>query len=106
MIAKALQPNAESRYRSGRELLERPIGLLDVGGYFDSHETWGIQSVFIILGKQEAGFDGFSELWFESEEDLVASLKSPEGVTLLADLPNFTASIEPVISVETQMLWP
>jgi uncharacterized protein (TIGR02118 family) len=52
------------------------------------------------------GFDGFSELWFESEEDLVASLKSPEGVTLLADLPNFTASIEPIISVETQVVWP
>jgi uncharacterized protein (TIGR02118 family) len=52
------------------------------------------------------GFDGFSELWFDSEEDLVASFKSPEGVTLLADLPNFTASIEPIISVETQVLWP
>jgi len=52
------------------------------------------------------GFDGFSELWFDSEEDLAASLKSPEGVTLLADLPNFTSSIEPILSVETQMLWP
>lgn len=52
------------------------------------------------------GFDGFSELWFESEADLVASFKSPEGVILLADLPNFAGSIEPIISVETQVVWP
>jgi len=32
---------------------------------------------------------GFSELWLDSEEDLVAALQSPAGKTLLADLPNF-----------------
>ncbi len=52
------------------------------------------------------GYDGFSELWFDSEEDLVAALSSPEGKTLLADLPNFAGDIDPIISVETQILWP
>ncbi len=52
------------------------------------------------------GYDGFSELWFDSEEALVAGLNSPEGKTLLADLPNFAGDIDPIISVETQILWP
>ena len=51
-------------------------------------------------------YDGFSELWFDSEETLVASFNSPEGKTLLADLPNFAGDIDPIISVETQILWP
>jgi uncharacterized protein (TIGR02118 family) len=52
------------------------------------------------------GYDGFSELWFDSEEDLVAAFNSPEGKTLLADLPNFAGDIDPIIAVETQVLWP
>lgn len=52
------------------------------------------------------GYDGFSELWFDSEQDLVAAFASPEGKTLLADLPNFAGDIDPIISVETQILWP
>ena len=51
-------------------------------------------------------YDGFSELWFDSEEALVAAFASPEGKTLLADLPNFAGDIDPIISVETQILWP
>ena len=51
-------------------------------------------------------YDGFSELWFDSEEALVASLNSAEGKTLLADLPNFAGQIEPIISVETPVVWP
>lgn len=51
-------------------------------------------------------YDGFSELWFDSEEDLKAAFASPEGVTLLADLPNFAGDIDPIISVETQIVWP
>ena len=51
-------------------------------------------------------YDGFSELWFDSEEALIASFNSPEGKTLLADLPNFAGDIDPIISVETQILWP
>jgi uncharacterized protein (TIGR02118 family) len=51
-------------------------------------------------------YDGFSELWFDSEEALVASLNSPEGKTLLADLPNFAKDISPIISVEHQIVWP
>lgn len=51
-------------------------------------------------------YDGFSELWFDSEADLEAAFESSEGKTLLADLPNFTAQIDPIISVETQILWP
>lgn len=52
------------------------------------------------------GYDGFSELWFDSEDDLKAAFASPEGVTLLADLPNFAGDIDPIISVETQVVWP
>lgn len=52
------------------------------------------------------GYDGFSELWFDSEDDLNAAFASPEGKVLLADLPNFTSKIDPLISVETQMVWP
>ena len=51
-------------------------------------------------------YDGFSELWFDSEEALIAAFNSPQGKTLLADLPNFAGDIDPIISVETQMLWP
>ena len=50
------------------------------------------------------GYDGFSELWFDSEEDLVAALNSPEGKTLLADLPNFAGDVDPIIAVETPIL--
>lgn len=49
-------------------------------------------------------YDGFSELWFDDEASLVASLASPEGKTLLADLPNFAGTIEPIVSVETQYI--
>ena len=52
------------------------------------------------------GYDGFSELWFDSEDALHAAFASPEGKTLLADLPNFAGDIDPIIAVETQMLWP
>ena len=51
-------------------------------------------------------YDGFSELWFDSEDALVAALQGPEGRTLLADLPNFAKDVSPIISVETQILWP
>ena len=51
-------------------------------------------------------YDGFSELWFDSEESLVAALQGPEGRTLLADLPNFAKDVSPIISVETQIIWP
>ena len=52
------------------------------------------------------GYDGFSELWFDSEEDLNASLAGPEGKTLLADLPNLTdpSDMNPIIAVEYRML--
>lgn len=42
-------------------------------------------------------WDGFSELWFDSEADLEAALSSPEGRTLLADLPNFAGNIQPLV---------
>ena len=52
------------------------------------------------------GYDGFSELWFDSEEDLIAALESPAGKTLLADLPNLTdpSDMNPIIAVEHRML--
>jgi uncharacterized protein (TIGR02118 family) len=45
-------------------------------------------------------------LWFDSEADLTRALASPEGQTLLADLPNFAKDVSPIISVEHQMFWP
>lgn len=53
-----------------------------------------------------AGYDGFSELWFESKEAHDASLSSPEGKTLLADLPNFTSTICGVVAYEERFIWP
>lgn len=53
----------------------------------------------------EFGYDGFSELWFESEEAMLASLGSVAGTTLLADLPNFTERIYPIISHEFHQIW-
>ena len=49
-------------------------------------------------------YDGFSELWFDSEDALLASFASPEGQTLLADLPNFAGDIFPIVAVEHLML--
>jgi hypothetical protein len=37
---------------------------------------------------------------------MIASLESPEGKTLLADLPNFVKDIKPIVTVETQIIWP
>lgn len=51
-------------------------------------------------------YDGFSELWFDSEEALTTALQGPEGKTLLADLPNFAKDVSPIISVEHQIVWP
>ena len=51
-----------------------------------------------------AAYDGFSELWFDSEEALNAALKSPEGVTLMADLPNFVEKIEGLVVEDHLML--
>ena len=49
-------------------------------------------------------YDGFSELWFDDEEALIAALNSPEGKTLLADLPNFAGDVFPIVAVEHLML--
>jgi uncharacterized protein (TIGR02118 family) len=51
-------------------------------------------------------YDGFSELWFDSEEAYDAAIASAEGRTLLADLPNFVDQIDPVLVEERPMLWP
>jgi uncharacterized protein (TIGR02118 family) len=53
---------------------------------------------------EKLGFDGFSELWFDSKEALDAALQSPEGKTLLADLPNFVEHIQPILVEEYPML--
>ena len=53
----------------------------------------------------EFGYDGFSELWFESEEAMRASLASADGTILLADLPNFTERIYPIVSHEYHQIW-
>ena len=37
----------------------------------------------------DCAYDGFSELWFDSEADLQAALASSAGQAMLADVPNF-----------------
>lgn len=63
-------------------------------------------SVNLVAREQIEGFgyEGFSELWFDSLDALKASLASPEGKTLLADLPNFTDSIHPLVVEDYLML--
>lgn len=59
----------------------------------------------IVAGDREKfGYDGFSELWFASKEALDAAMQSPEGKTLLADLPNFVEKIQPILVEEYPML--
>ena len=52
------------------------------------------------------GYDGFSELWFDSEADCEAAFKSPAGVTLLADLQNYVEGVDAVFVEEHQIVWP
>ncbi len=52
------------------------------------------------------GYDGFSELWFDSQADCEAAFNSPEGVTLLADLKNYVEGVDPVFVEEHQIVWP
>ena len=52
------------------------------------------------------GYDGFSELWFDSQADCEAAFRSPEGVTLLADLNNYVERVDPVFIEEHQIIWP
>ena len=40
------------------------------------------------------------------EQSLWAALESSERRTLLADLPNFAGNIEPIVAVETPVVWP
>ena len=54
----------------------------------------------------EFGYDGFSELWFDSVADHDAAFACPLGVELLADVKNFAQSVSPVIVEERRMLWP
>lgn len=65
-------------------------------------------SINLVQRDRSPGFnyDGFSELWFDSIEAYDAAMASPEGRTLLADLPNFVEHIDPVLVEERQMLWP
>lgn len=57
-------------------------------------------------GFPEAGWDGFSELWFDTVEDYDAAFASKEGQVLLADAPNFAKSLYGVIVRETRHIWP
>lgn len=51
-------------------------------------------------------YDGFSELWFENKEAHDAAFASPEGVELLADIPNFVSELNGVIVTEERYIWP
>ena len=52
------------------------------------------------------GYDGFSELWFDSQTDFEAAFSSPEGVILLADLKNYVEGVDPIFIDEHQIVWP
>jgi uncharacterized protein (TIGR02118 family) len=51
-------------------------------------------------------YDGFSELWFDSREAHDAAFSSPEGVELLADIPNFVGKLSGVMVTEERFIWP
>lgn len=51
-------------------------------------------------------YDGFSELWFDDVAAHDAAFASPEGVELLADIPNFVKELDGVMVVESQYIWP
>lgn len=51
-------------------------------------------------------FDGFSELWFENRESWNAMLASPEGRTLMGDLPNFSQVTNGILATEMRVIWP
>jgi uncharacterized protein (TIGR02118 family) len=53
-----------------------------------------------------AGWDGFSELWFDSVAAHDDAFASPEGQVLLADAKNFADTLYGVMVVETQHIWP
>lgn len=53
-----------------------------------------------------AAYDGFSELWFESQEAHDAAFSSPQGVELLADIPNFVEKLTGVMVTEERFIWP
>lgn len=53
-----------------------------------------------------SAYDGFSELWFESKEAHDAAFASPEGVELLADIPNFVEELYGVLVDERRYIWP
>ena len=54
----------------------------------------------------DLGYDGFSELWFDSQADCEAAFNSPEGAKLLADLQNYVDGVDPVFVEEHQIVWP
>lgn len=51
-------------------------------------------------------YDGFSELWYESEEARDASFESPQAKIVMADLPNFVERRFAILSQEYQFFWP
>ena len=53
----------------------------------------------------QLGYDGISEIWFESETALTAALASPEGKALLGDSANFAERGMPVFAREFQIIW-
>ncbi|NAT58719.1 EthD family reductase [Pseudomonas syringae pv. actinidifoliorum] len=54
----------------------------------------------------EVPYDGFSELWFDSREAHDAAFSGPEGVELLADIPNFVDKLCGVMVTEERFIWP
>jgi uncharacterized protein (TIGR02118 family) len=52
------------------------------------------------------GYDGFSELWFDSKEHHDEAFASPEGQRLLADIPNFVSELKGTLVLEQRYIWP
>lgn len=49
-------------------------------------------------------YEGFSEVWFSSEEARVAAFASPEGVIVAADVPNFVDRRLAIVTTERQFM--
>lgn len=49
-------------------------------------------------------YDGFSEVWFASEEGRLAAFASPEGAIVIADVPNFVDRRFAIVTTERQFM--
>ncbi len=54
----------------------------------------------------DAAYDGFSELWFDSQEALDAAFAGPVGAEITADIPEFIGRLVRVVVDEQEIALP